>query len=65
MGFSAGDAFVSGLSVITAIGVVLRIRVAFKKQTMNIFTHLMLLLVLFALAGKPRPLILQCAPCSS
>ena len=68
MGFSAGDAFVLGLSLFTAAIVYYKVRVPFKKKTMNIFTYLMLVLVMFALVGKSSHFIyslLQCDQCFS
>jgi hypothetical protein len=50
--FSFTDAAVLGLSLATLAIVVFKARLPFKKHSMNVFTHLMLLLTIAGLIGK-------------
>ena len=46
------DAFISGLSLLTLATVLYLIRKAFKKHYLNIFSHMMLILIVFGLLSK-------------
>ena len=50
--YSFCDAFISGLSLLTLAGVLYLIRKAFKKHFLNIFSHMMLILIVFGLLSK-------------
>lgn len=50
--FTYADGIILALSLGTFAFVVYTVRVAFRKHHMNIFHYLMLVLILFALAGK-------------
>jgi hypothetical protein len=50
--FTFIDGAILGLSLITLALVVVKARPPFKKHSMNIFTHLMLVLIIFGLLGK-------------
>ena len=50
--YSFCDAIISGLSVLTIIAVIYLIRRAFKKHYLNIFSHMMLILIVFGLVSK-------------
>jgi len=50
--FTYNDGIIMGLSLLTLIYVLVKARHPFKKHSMNIFTHLMLLLIVFGLFGK-------------
>ena len=50
--YSFCDAFISGLSLLTIAGVLYLIRKAFKKHFLNIFSHMMLILIIFGLLSK-------------
>ena len=50
--FTFTDGIILGLSLLTLLFVVVKARPPFQKHSMNIFTHLMLLLTVFGLFGK-------------
>ena len=50
--YSFCDAIISGLSVLTLAAVLYLIRRAFKKHYLNIFSHMMLILIVFGLVSK-------------
>ena len=50
--YSVADAIISAMALMTLCFVVFTTRVAFKKHYLNIFSHLMLILIVFALASK-------------
>ena len=50
--YAVSDAVVSLLSLLTLYYVIWATRVAFKKHHFNIFSHLMLILIVFSLIGK-------------
>ena len=50
--YSFCDAIISGLAVLTLIAVIYLIRKAFKKHYLNIFSHMMLILIVFGLVSK-------------
>jgi len=50
--FAIGDAVVSALAVITLSYVIFATRVAFKKHYLNVFSHLMLILIVVSLLSK-------------
>ena len=50
--FSISDAVITLLSLITLVYVVKTTRIAFKKHYLNIFSHLMLILIVFSLLSK-------------
>jgi hypothetical protein len=50
--FTFTDGAILGLSLTTMVVVVIKSRLPFQKHSMNIFTHLMLLLTIFGLFGK-------------
>jgi membrane-bound ClpP family serine protease len=52
MTYSVADASITGLSLMTLAGVIFLIKDAFKKQHMNIFGHLMIILIVFGLISK-------------
>lgn len=52
MVYSVADASVTGLSIFTICGVIFLVRDAFKKHHMNIFGHLMVILIVFGLLSK-------------
>ena len=50
--FTVSDAVVSALSLITLFYVIFTTRLPFKKHYLNIFSHLMLILIVFSLLSK-------------
>ena len=50
------DVCISLLSLVTLAYVIFKVKFAFKKHYMNIFTYLMLILIIFALLSKYRTL---------
>ena len=50
--YSFGDAFISLLSLVTLGAVLYLVRNAFKKHYLNVFSHMMLILIVFALVSK-------------
>ena len=50
--FSVSDGVISALSLLTLFYVVKTTRIAFKKHYLNIFSHLMLILIVFSLLSK-------------
>ena len=50
--YSIADAVVSALSLVTLGYVILATRVAFKKHYLNVFSHLMLILIVVSLLSK-------------
>ena len=50
--YSFCDAVITGLSLLTLIAVIYLIRKAFKKHYLNIFSHMMLILIVFGLISK-------------
>jgi hypothetical protein len=52
MSFTATDISCLVMSLITSAAVVKKTRSSFVKHTMNIYTYLMLILILLALIGK-------------
>ena len=50
--FTISDGIVTALSLITLTYVVMTTRIAFKKHYLNIFSHLMLILIVFSLLSK-------------
>jgi hypothetical protein len=53
MPFSVCDASVLGLSLTTMAGVIYLVKPAFKKHHVNVFGHLMVILIVFGLLSKP------------
>ena len=50
--YSIADAVISALSLVTLCYVIYSSRVAFKKHYLNVFSHLMLILIVFSLLSK-------------
>ena len=50
--YTFGDAVISGLSLVTLFAVCYLVRNAFRKHYLNIFSHLMLILIVFGLISK-------------
>lgn len=50
--YSFCDAFVSLFALMTLGAVLYLVRNAFKKHYLNVFSHMMLILIVFALIGK-------------
>lgn len=50
--YAFADALISALSLMTLCYLLFAVRVAFKKHYMNIFSHLMLILLVFSLLSK-------------
>ena len=50
--YSISDAVVSAFALVTMIFVIYLTRPAFKKHYMNVFSYLILILIVLALAGK-------------
>jgi len=52
MTFSVADGAITGLSLVTLAGVIYLVKDAFVKHHMNVFTHLMVILIVFGLFSK-------------
>jgi hypothetical protein len=52
MAFKAFDGILLSASLLTLFGVIRMSQLAFKKHYMNVFTFLILTLIIFALIGK-------------
>lgn len=52
MTFSFADGSITGLSLLTLGGVIYLVRDAYAKHHMNIFGHLMIILIVFGLLSK-------------
>ena len=50
--YSFCDAVISGLSLLTLAAVLYLIRRAFRKHYLNVFSHMMLILIVFGLISK-------------
>lgn len=50
--YAISDALVSALSLVTLCYLLYAVRIPFKKHHMNIFSHLMLILLVFSLISK-------------
>ena len=50
--YAIADAVVSVLSLLTLVYVLKTTRIAFKKHYLNVFSHLMLILIVFSLLSK-------------
>ena len=50
--FNFGDAVIMALSLGTLAGVIYWIKEPFKRHNMNVFTHLILIMIVFALLSK-------------
>ncbi len=50
--YAISDAIVSALSLVTLCYLLYAVRIPFKKHHMNIFSHLMLILLVFSLISK-------------
>ena len=50
--FAVSDAVTSALSLLTLFYVIKTTRIAFKKHYLNIFSHWMLILIVFSLLSK-------------
>ena len=46
------DAFISGLALLTLVGVLYLVSKAFKKHYLNVFSHLMIILIVYGLISK-------------
>ena len=61
MTFSVADGAITGLSLVTLAGVLYLVKDAFAKHHMNVFMHLMVILIVFGLISKSQSSItLQC-----
>ena len=54
MTFSVADGAITGLSLVTLAGVLYLVKDAFAKHQMNVFTHLMVILIVFGLISKSQ-----------
>jgi hypothetical protein len=59
MTFSVADGAITGLSLVTLAGVIYLVKDPFTKHHMNVFTHLMVILIVFGLFSKPSACITQ------
>lgn len=54
MTFSIADGAITGLSLVTLAGVLYLVKDAFAKHHMNVFMHLMVILIVFGLISKSQ-----------
>ena len=52
MTFSVADGAITGLSILTIFAVLYLVNSPFNKHHMNIFAHLMIILIIFGLLSK-------------